>query len=259
MSLNPRVSNWQGRRVWVVGASTGIGHALAALLLQRGARVALSARNAAKLQDMANVWPGKSLVLPMDVSDEAAWQENLQRLQREWGQLDHLLFCAADYQPVRAWTLDAGKIRSMVNTNLEGAMLGAATVLPGMLRQGNGAISMIASVAGYTGLPKSLVYGPTKAALINFCEALYLDVHDKGLAVHIINPGFVDTPLTQQNDFKMPALISPETAAERILQGFASGSFEIHFPKRFTFWLRLIRRLPYRLRFRLLSRVAENS
>lgn len=259
MSLNPQVDNWQGRRVWVVGASTGIGHALAALLLQRGAHVALSARNTARLQDMANVWPGKSLVLPMDVNDEDAWQENLQRLQKAWGQLDHLVFCAADYQPVRAWTLEAGKIRSMVNTNLEGAMLGAATVLPSLLAQGNGAISMIASVAGYTGLPKSLVYGPTKAALINFCEALYLDVHDKGLAVHIINPGFVDTPLTRQNDFHMPALMSPESAAERILQGFAAGHFEIHFPKRFTFWLRLMRRLPYSLRFRLLTKVAASS
>lgn len=259
MSLNPRVISWQGRRVWVVGASTGIGHALAALLLQRGARVAISARNVVRLQDMANVWPDKSLVLPMDVSDECAWQDNFRVLQEKWGQLDHLVFCAADYQPVRAWTLDTEKIRRMVNTNLEGAMLGAATVLPALLQQGNGAISMIASVAGYTGLPKSLVYGPTKAALINFCEALYLDVHGKGLAVHVINPGFVDTPLTQQNDFAMPALISPETAAERILQGFEAGRFEIHFPKRFTFWLRLLRRLPYSLRFRLLAKVAARS
>lgn len=258
MSLNPRVTDWSGRRIWVVGASTGIGHALAALLLQRGAHVAISARNTTRLEGMAAVWPGKTLVLPMDASRDTDWQESFRLLKTKWGRLDQLVFCAAAYEPVRAWTLNTENIQRMIRTNIEGAMQGAATVLPFFLEQQAGAISLVASVAGYTGLPKSLVYGPTKAALINFSESLYLDVHDRGLAVHVINPGFVDTPLTQKNDFAMPALISPEDAAERMLKGFEAGKFEIHFPRRFTFWLRLIRRLPYRLRFLLLARVAKS-
>lgn len=259
MSLNPRISNWDNRRIWIIGASSGIGQALASLLLQKGARVALSARHTETLQALARDWTETSAVLPLDVCDEQAWSAAHLALQKKWQGIDHLVFCAADYEAVRAWTLDVGRIRQMVNTNLEGPMIAVATVLPDMLAAGSGSISIIASVAGYTGLPKSLVYGPTKAALINFCESLYLDVHDKGIAVSVINPGFVDTAMTQKNDFRMPALITPGIAAHEIVQGLEAGDFEIHFPKRFTRWLRLLRHLPYTLRFRVLAKVAEAS
>lgn len=258
MSLNPRISNWQNRRIWIIGASSGIGHALASQLLQRGAQVALSSRNAGKLQAMAGVWPQKTLALPFDIRDEAGWQGAYAGLQKSWSSLDHLILCAADYVPVRAESITAESVRSMVETNVIGIMTGVATVMPDFLKAGNGAaISVIASVAGYTGLPKALVYGPTKAALINFTESLYLDVHPQGLAVHLINPGFVDTPLTRQNDFHMPALITPETAALRILAGMEKGHFEIHFPRRFTLWLKLLRQLPYWLRFHLLRNMGR--
>lgn len=259
MSLNPRVTDWENRRIWIIGASSGIGHALANLLLQKGARVALSARHTEKLQALANSWPKKAEVLTLDVCDENAWADAYRLLQEKWHGIDHLVFCAADYEAVRAWTLDISRIRQMVNTNLEGPMIAVATVLPDMLAARSGSISIIASVAGYMGLPKSLVYGPTKAALINFCESLYLDVHDKGIAVSVINPGFVDTPLTQKNDFTMPALITPDMAAHEIVRGLEAGDFEIHFPKRFTRWLRLLRHLPYPLRFRVLAKIAEQS
>jgi short-subunit dehydrogenase len=143
--------------------------------------------------------------------------------------------------------------------NLTGTLRGVATVLPDFLARGQGGIALVASVAGYMGLPKSLVYGPTKAALINFAESLYIDVKPKGLDVCIINPGFVATPLTAQNDFEMPALMTPEAAAEKIIQGLERGDYEIHFPKRFTCVLRLIRRLPDRLRLAVLARIAKNS
>jgi len=259
MSMNPRINDWKNRRVWVIGASSGIGHAVASLLLQKGARVVLSARHDEKLRALAKLWPETSTVLLLDVCDEQAWPDANEVLQKTWQGIDHLIFCAADYEAVRAWTLNANRIREMVNTNLEGPMLAVATVLPAMLSARNGSISIIASVAGYMGLPKALVYGPTKAALINFCESLYLDVHDKGIAVSVINPGFVDTALTKQNDFKMPALITPDTAAREILQGLEAGDFEIHFPKRFTRWLHLIRHLPYSLKFRILAKVAAQS
>lgn len=259
MSLNPRIRSWENRRVWLVGASTGIGRALAELLISRGARVAVSARNAEKLQSLVELAPSQVRALPLDVNDAPAWQQAMAELEHDWQGIDHFIFCAAAYRPVRAEDLAPGIISDMVSTNVTGAMTGVATVLPGFLARRGGAVSIIASVAGYTGLPKALVYGPTKAALINFCESLYLDVHPRGIAVHVINPGFVDTPLTQQNDFRMPALLTPDTAAREIVAGLEAGEFEIHFPKRFTRWLRLLRRLPYGMRFALLAKVAEPS
>ena len=116
-------------------------------------------------------------------------------------------------------------------------------------------LGLVSSVAGYRGLPKSLAYGPTKAALINLAEALYLDLSPQGLGVSVVTPGFVETPLTAQNKFKMPALITPEQAARAMLAGWARGDFELHFPKRFTRWLKFMRLLPYRLYFPLVRKV----
>ena len=133
-------------------------------------------------------------------------------------------------------------------------MAATAQLMPLFLRQGRGALAFVASVAGYRGLPKAAAYGPTKAALINFAETLHLDLAPRGLSVFLINPGFVATPMTAANDFEMPALISPQQAAEEIIAGFARGSFEIHFPRRFTYWLKLMRLLPYGLYFALVRR-----
>ena len=124
-----------------------------------------------------------------------------------------------------------------------------------LLAQGRGGIGIVSSVAGLSGLPQALIYGPTKAALINLCESLYLDLHARGIGVTLINPGFVATPLTAKNEFSMPALISAETAAREILRGIGRGEFHIHFPKRFTNWLRLLRLLPYRWYFYLIHKV----
>ncbi|MGZ5049072.1 MAG: SDR family NAD(P)-dependent oxidoreductase [Usitatibacter sp.] len=148
-----------------------------------------------------------------------------------------------------------GAARAIVETNLMGFfnVLGAA--VPTLLKQGEGNIVLVSSVAGYRGLPKSLVYGPTKAAIINLGETLYLDLRPKGIGVCVVNPGFVKTPLTAQNDFKMPALISPEEAAAEILAGLERGEFEIHFPRRFTRVLRMLRLLPYSLYFPAIRRL----
>jgi short-subunit dehydrogenase len=122
-------------------------------------------------------------------------------------------------------------------------------VLPGLIARGSGHISLISSVAGFRGLPKSLAYGPTKAALTNLAETLYLDLEPLGLGVSVVHPGFVQTPLTAQNDFSMPSLITPEQAAAAMLDGWARGAFDIHYPKRFTRWMKLLRLLPYRAYF----------
>jgi len=257
MSLNRRITDWKGLHLWVVGASSGIGMALARALLQAGADVAVSARTAAPLRALMQEFPGRVLALPMDVSREEDWQQAYAAFQQWRTGLDLLIFCAADYQPVRAWTLDTQLASRMIDVNLKGAIYGVSTVLGDMLANTGGGIAITASVAGYVGLPKSLIYGPTKAALINFCESLYLDVHERGVAVSVINPGFVATPLTANNDFKMPALITAEEAAREIMRGLEAGEFEIHFPKRFTGWLKALRQLPYSLQFRALKKMAD--
>ncbi len=253
--MNPPIAEWTGKRVWLLGASSGIGAALAALLLARGARVALSARSTLRLTEVAGD-AKQALVLPCDAADDASLRTAWDALLATWGGIDVALYLAGDYQPMRACQLEVGKARRMLDVNFGGALSFAACVVPQLLRQGNGQIGFVASVAGYRGLPKALIYGPTKAALINFAEALYLDLQPKGIGVRVINPGFVATPLTAQNDFTMPALLTPAQAAEQTLAGFASDAFEIHYPKRFTRVLKLLAHLPYRIYFPLVRRFA---
>jgi short-subunit dehydrogenase len=253
--LNPPINDWKGKRVWLIGASSGIGLALARTLIARGAKVAVSARNADALHELAaGTRPASVLPLPLDATCIDQLQGALREMIDAWGGVDIALFLQGTHEPVRAWTLDSGVAHRMVETNLLSVLDSLAVVLPQMLRQGSGGIAICSSVAGYRGLPTSLVYGATKAALINLAETLYMDLSPRGIAVWIVNPGFVKTPLTDRNEFRMPALISPEEAAAQIVAGLASGRFAIHFPKRFTRWLRLLRLLPYGLYFRLVRR-----
>jgi short-subunit dehydrogenase len=168
-----------------------------------------------------------------------------------------VVYCAGTYTPMRSWALDLAVIRLNLEINLQGAYNLLDVILPNYLEQGKGSLCILASVAGFTGLPKALAYGPSKAALINLAQILYTDLSDKGIGVYLANPGFVNTRLTEQNDFKMPALISTEQAAKAILKGIGQGRFEIHFPKRFSYWMKLLSRLPDRLRFRLLKKAVE--
>ena len=262
--MNPQIDDWSGKRVWLLGASTGIGAALAVELLTRGARVALSARNASRLAEVvagvaamdAPAAAERTLVLPCDAVEEASLRAAWDELLAAWGGVDVALYVAGDYQPMRAWQIDLAAAQRMVDVNFVAALTFAACVVPQLLQQGQGQIGFVASVAGYRGLPKSLIYGPTKAALINFAEALYLDLQPKGIGVRLINPGFVATPLTAKNDFAMPALLTPEQAAKATIAGFAGSAFEIHYPKRFTRVLKLLAHLPYRLYFPLIHRLA---
>jgi len=251
MSLNPPLRDWRGLRVWIIGASSGIGAAVGQSLLARGARVALSARSRPQLERAAALHGDDALALPLDVTDAAAVGPALQRLVDAWGGIDFVLLCAGSHQPARAWEFDADAARRLVDVNLNGVLNCLPAVVQQLLRQQCGGIAIVSSVAGYGGLPTSLVYGATKAALINLTETLYLDLAPRGIGVYLINPGFVKTPLTARNTFRMPALISADEAAAEILAGLARGRFEIHFPRRFTRWLKLLRLLPYRWYFAL--------
>ena len=252
--MNPKITDWRGKRVWLLGASSGIGAALGQLLLARGARVAFSARSVERLNTLVD-GAENALPLPCDTSDEASVNGACEQLLATWGGVDVAIYLAGDYVPMRAWELDTAKARRMIGVNFTGAVSFAACVVPQLLAQGAGQIALVASVAGYRGLPKSLIYGPTKAALINFAEALYLDLEPRGIGVRLINPGFVATKLTAQNDFAMPSLLSPEAAAQATLDGFAGGAFEIDYPKRFTRVMKLLAHLPYRLYFPLVRRL----
>ncbi len=257
MALNPRFKSWAGRTVWLVGASTGIGRATAERLHTLGARVVLSARSAPALQEFVTAHPG-SEAIPLDVTDRLAMREAAARIVRSHGRLDLAMYCAGTYAAMRADAFDLDVALRHDQVNYAGALHLLDAVLPQLLKQAQagegGHISLVSSVAGYRGLPESLAYGPTKAALINLAEALYLDLHARGIGVSVINPGFVETPLTAQNAFKMPALITPAQAALEIVRGWERGEFEIHFPKRFTLWLKAMRHLGYGAYFAAVSR-----
>lgn len=247
MSHNPPLKDWHGKTVWLVGASSGIGQATAHALHARGARVVVSARNAQALDDFVRDHTG-ALALPLDASDAAAVKIAAQTVLA-LGPLDLLMYCAGYYRELRATDFDLAEMLKHQQVNYTGALYLLDAVLPALLQRGSGHISLVGSVAGYRGLPKSLAYGPTKAALINLAETLHVDLKPGGVGVSIVNPGFVETPLTAQNQFSMPALISPAQAATEILTGWARGEFEIHFPKRFTRWMKTLRVLPYALYF----------
>jgi NAD(P)-dependent dehydrogenase (short-subunit alcohol dehydrogenase family) len=252
MSFNPKISEWRGKRVWLVGASTGIGRAVAEQLHAQGAQVIVSARSAAPLQALADECAGLQTV-QLDATDETAVSLAAAKLQKD-GALDLVMYCAGVYQPMRAQELSSAVMAQHMNVNYLGAVYVTQAVLPAMRAAKRGHLSYVSSVAGYRGLPKALAYGPTKAAMINMAETLYIDLHDEGIGVSVINPGFVETPLTSQNTFHMPALIKPAQAATEMIAGWEAGKFEMHFPKRFTGWLKLMRSAPHGIYFKMMRK-----
>ncbi|OYY88006.1 MAG: short-chain dehydrogenase [Polaromonas sp. 28-63-22] len=253
MPSNLPLTPWRGKSVWLVGASSGIGLATAHALHAQGARVFVSARNATALASFTAAHPG-AVALPLDVTHAAAVQVAAQSVLAA-GPLDLMMYCAGYYKELRAADYDLKEMLQHNAVNYVGALYVLDALLPAFRARGAGHISLVASVAGYGGLPKSLAYGPTKAALINLAETLYMDLKDSGVGVSLICPGFVETPLTAQNEFAMPALLKPDQAAEEILQGWQQGDFEIHFPKRFTRWVKALGLLPYPAYFAAVRKV----
>ncbi len=257
MSLNPKIKSWNGRVVWLIGASTGIGRATAELLHGKGAKVIVSARNADALQAFVAERPG-SAAIALDSTDRQALRAAAQRIAQQHGRIDQVVYCAGTYSAMRATEFDLDRALQHQQVNYVGALYTLNAVLPQLLAQAasgiGGHLCLMASVAGYRGLPQSLAYGPTKAALINLAENLYLDLAPRALGVSLVNPGFVRTPLTDQNPFHMPALLTPQEAAAAMVRGWEQGRFEIHFPKRFTWWMKALRFMNDSLYFMLIRR-----
>ena len=250
--FNPLQADWRGKSVWVIGASSGIGSATAAALHAQGARVTVSARNGAALEAFVQAHPG-SRALVVDCTDRAAVLDAALTLQTD-ALPDCVLYCAGYYQAMRASAMDVDDMLRHLQVNYQGALYLLEALLPALRQRGSGHLAFVSSVAGYRGLPNSLAYGPTKAALTNLAETLHLDLQADGIGVSVINPGFVETPLTAGNTFTMPGLITPAQAAQAILQGWARGAFEIHFPKRFTWWMKALRAIPNRWYFFLVRK-----
>jgi short-subunit dehydrogenase len=248
--------------VWITGASSGLGEALAVRMARAGRSVAISARRQEKLDAVAATAGGAGVLHPvrLDVEDEAATREAVARIEQDVGPIAQAVLNAGTHQPVDARHLDPADFRKLAELNLLGTVHCLAAVLPPMLARRRGRIAIVASVAGYRGLPTAAAYGMTKAGLINMAEALRVELAPCGIVVQVVNPGFVRTPLTDRNEFAMPFLMEPEAAAEALYRGLQSDRFEIAFPRRFVVLMKLLRCLPAPLAFAVTRRmVPEDS
>jgi short-subunit dehydrogenase len=232
------------RTVWITGASTGIGAEIARQLAAAGVRVAASARNAESLASLAQSSPGVTAV-PLDVTKADDVKVAFERIERDIGPVDLIIAGAGAYKPITASDIQPDDFEAMFKVNYLGVINVLAAALPTFRSRRQGRISWIASVSGYRGLPKAAGYAPTKAALINLAECLKPELERDGVAISVINPGFVRTPMTAVNDFEMPFLMEPKDAAAATITGLAKGRFEVAYPTPFVAILKFARVLPY--------------
>jgi len=232
------------RNIWVVGASAGIGAALATELDARGARVAISARRKNELDAVA---AGKMTVVPVDVTDRAALDDAAVQVRDELGEIDMVVYSAGFWKQMDAAAWDRDIFARHVEINLLGLNNCIGAVLPEMMQARRGQLVSVASVAGYRGLAGAEAYGATKAAQINLLKALRGAVASRGISVTTVCPGFVRTDLTAKNTFPMPFMIDADTAARSICDGLERGRMEIVFPLPMAVLMKVARLLPVRV------------
>lgn len=230
--------------VWITGASSGIGRDVAVKLAGRGARVTVSARSADTLAALA-AQHARITAAALDVTDRAAIGAVVAKIEAAQGPLDLVILNAGAWQPMGASGFDAGKSAQSMAVNYLGIANALEHVLPAMIARGRGHIALTASVAGYRGLPQAAAYAPSKAAVISLAEALKPDLARKGVTVSVINPGFVETPMTAVNRFPMPFLMPSHKAADAIIAGLEKGKFDIVFPWQMAALMKFARVLPY--------------
>lgn len=241
--------------IWITGGGSGIGRVLAQSFARDGHRVAISGRRIEPLHETAAADPDAIHCHQLDVSDGAAVERAVEVIECHLGPIDIAVLNAAIYKPMWVGDFDRDDFRRTIETNLIGVANAIAPLLRRMRARRAGTIVIVASAAGYRGLPGAAAYGAAKAALINMAEALYPDARRLGIRIAVVNPGFVETALTAGNDFEMPFLMHVDEACRRIRRGIDSGRFEIAFPTRFVLLLKLARLLPYRLYFKLTERI----
>ena len=266
MNPEPRTPLLRSSRVWLTGASSGIGAALVTRLIDRGARVAITARRVDLLESVAKSHAGGGsplLVVPADVTDRAAVIAAARRVESEWGGIDLAIFNAggsiapsADRDPRQ---FDAAEYAATMALNYFSVVYGIDAVLPGMLSRGRGHIAAVASLAGYRPSSVALPYSASKAAVIHLMEGQRLSVAGRGITVTVVNPGFVKTPLTARHTFRMPFLIEADDAAERIVRGLERGKGEIHFPAPLSWTVKMLRLLPDSIYARIINRASVGA
>jgi short-subunit dehydrogenase len=232
--------DWAGRRYWLVGASEGLGRDLALLMSRAGAELVLSARSADRLHELAAELPGRASVVAVDVADPASVAAAAQAA----GPLDGMVYLAGLYWPMRAQEWDAARVEAMCEVNFVGAARVVGHVLPAMVARGSGHVVLTGSLAGFRGLPGAAGYAASKAAIMALGESLYADLRGSAITVQVVNPGFIRTRLTAQNEFRMPFIMEPEAAAARMFAHMGTDRFKTSFPAGFAAFFRLGQFLP---------------
>ncbi|MEL6437532.1 MAG: SDR family NAD(P)-dependent oxidoreductase [Pseudomonadota bacterium] len=243
--------------VWITGASAGIGRALALKMAEDGYSVVASARSEDKLAslvDEATSLRGSIVSAPCDVTDRDGMAQAVAGIEAEHGPIRLAVFNAGNYWPTRGEALDIDAFRNNYEVNVFGVLNGLVPAVERMKHHGKGQIAVVGSVSGYTGLPAASAYGACKAAVNNMAESLLFDFEKMNIRIQVMNPGFIDTPLTGKNDFEMPYLMPVDKAVERMIAGFERGPFEVSFPRRFTWQLKILRLLPHSIYFWIMKR-----
>ncbi|MEQ8916819.1 MAG: SDR family NAD(P)-dependent oxidoreductase [Roseovarius sp.] len=235
------MTDWQGKRYWLVGASEGLGAALAHKINAAGAEVIVSARSADRLEDLVQSLPGRAHAVAMDVRDDASVAEAAKTV----GEVDGLVYLAGVYWPMPSTEWQAEEVTAMADVNFTGAVRVLGAVIPGMVARDAGHVVLTGSLSGFRGLPGAIGYTASKAGVMNLAESMRADLWRTGVRVQLANPGFIKTRLTDKNNFKMPFIMSPEDAAQEMFELMCDDSaFQRHFPRLFSYLFRLSRFLP---------------
>ena len=241
------------KNIWITGASSGIGRALAIKFAEKGWQVAASARREGLLNEISNLNKNISS-FPLDVTDKEKCKEIFSQIKNKYNDIDICFFSTGTWDPKKERDIDIDQMKNVMEVNFFGTLNCIKTVEQYFKDRNDGHISIVSSIAGYRGLPNSTGYGASKAALNNLAESLYFDFGRHNVRISLISPGFIKTPMTDKNEFKMPFLKTPEFAADKIYNGLINGSsFEIDFPKELTLILKFLKLLPDRIYFSLIK------
>jgi short-subunit dehydrogenase len=245
------------KTIWITGGSTGIGKALAIKFASKGWNVAVSARRAELLNELSNSYENISS-FPLDVTDKEKCKEVFNEIKNKYENIDICFFSTGTWDPKKEKDIDVEQIEEVFKVNFFGSVNTIKAVEQFFKDKKSGIITIVSSIAGYRGLPNSTGYGPSKSALNNLAESLYFDFKRSNVRICLVSPGFIKTPMTDKNNFKMPFLKTPEYAAEKIYDGLVNKNvFEIHFPKELTLILKLLSFLPSKIYFSLISKLTK--